>query len=248
MNDEEQQSLTAIRAAASEIAQAAEAVAACFDRGGRTVLLGSGTSGRIAIQEVSEMPPTFGVPADRFLAFGAGGSSMGPAAITPSEDDVVAAPRVLQALGVDRRDAVIGIAASGTTPFVVAGMAWARSAGAWTCGIANNPGTPLLEQAKLAILLETGPEVLCGSTRLKAGTAQKLALNRITTAAMVCCGRVIENHMVDVVVTIDKLRDRAARIVSDLGSTSRGQARDLLEAHEWSVRRALAAARRDVGA
>ena len=138
-------------------------------------------------------------------------------------------------------DGVIGLAASGTTPFVLAGIDAANDAGSWTCGIANNAGTPLLDRAALGILLDTGPEVLCGSTRLKAGTAQKLALNRITTAAMVGCGRVIENHMVDVVVTIDKLRARAVRIVADLARISPDRARALLDDHDWSVRAALTA-------
>lgn len=242
MDNEETETLQAVRQAASALGKAAEVVAARFLAGGRTVLLGSGTSGRIALQEVAEMPPTFGVPAEQFMAFGAGGPSMGQFAITASEDDIEAAPRTLDALGVGAGEVVIGVAASGTTPFVVAGVAWARRAGAWTCGLANNPETPLLEVADLGILLDTGPEVLTGSTRLKAGTAQKLALNRITTAAMVQSGRVVENHMVDVVVTIDKLRERSIRMVADLTGTTSGCARELLEGNEWSVRRALRAA------
>ena len=248
MDDEEQRTLAAVRAAAPAIAAAAERVAACFAAGGRTVLLGSGTSGRIALGEVAEMPPTFGVSAEQFIALGAGGRSLGAAAITTSEDDVDAGPRALRELGVGPSDAVIGVAASGTTPFVIAGVDAARAAGAWTCGIANNPRTPLLERSEHAILLATGPEVLSGSTRLQAGTAQKLALNRITTAAMVGCGRVVENHMVDVVVTIDKLRDRAVRIVSDLAELTSEGARALLERHGWSVRDALTAASEGGGA
>lgn len=242
MDDEEQRTLVAVRAAAPAIAVAAERVAACFSNGGRIVMLGSGTSGRIAVGEVAELPPTFGVDAQQFLALGAGGRSLGAAAITTSEDDVDAAPRALRELGIGPRDAVIGIAASGWTPFVLAGIDAAGAVDAWTCGIANNPGTALLERSAHAILLDTGPEVLCGSTRLQAGTAQKLALNRITTAAMVHCGRVIENHMVDVVVTLDKLRDRAVRIVGDLATVTPDAARALLETHGWSVRDALAAA------
>jgi N-acetylmuramic acid 6-phosphate etherase len=245
MTDEEEQALVAVREASETLAVAAEHVAAAFAGGGTVVLLGSGTSGRLAIQEVAELPPTFGVPASSFVALAAGGPSTGPAAITRSEDDVDAAPRALAALGIGEGDAVIGVAASGTTPFVQAGLTAARSRGAWTCGIASNPETPVLRSADLAVLLDTGPEVLTGSTRLKAGTAQKLALNRITTAAMVRCGRVVENHMVDVVVTIDKLRGRAARIVADLGGVSREEAARLLEEHGWAVRPALAALRGD---
>jgi N-acetylmuramic acid 6-phosphate etherase len=245
MDEEEEHVLAAVRRAAPSLARAARAVAERFQRGGRTILLGSGTSGRIAIQEVAELPPTFGVAEDRFVALAAGGASTGPAAVTSSEDDVEAAPRALESLGAGPADVVIGIAASGTTPFVLAGVAWGRGAGAWTCGIANNPGTPLLREAALPVLLDTGPEVLTGSTRLKAGTAQKLALNRITTAAMVQSGRVVENHMVDVVAVIDKLRGRAVRIVVDLGRTDAESARALLERHDWSVRAALKALGRE---
>jgi N-acetylmuramic acid 6-phosphate etherase len=177
MDDEERYTLAAVRAAAADLAEAAERIAACFVSGGRTILLGSGTSGRLAVGEVAEMPPTFGVGPDRFVAFGAGGRSLGASAIASSEDDVEAAPRALRELAIGSRDAVIGIAASGTTPFVLAGIEAAARVGAWTCGIANNPRTPLLESVAHAILLDTGPELLCGSTRLKAGTAQKLALN-----------------------------------------------------------------------
>lgn len=174
------------------------------------------------------------------MTLGAGGRSLGAAAITTSEDDVAAAPRALAELGIGPGDAVIGVAASGTTPFVIAGIDAGNGAGAWTCAIANNPGTPVLQRAAHAIFLDTGPEVLTGSTRLQAATAQKLALNRITTAAMVRCGRVVENHMVDVVVTIDKLRDRAVRIVSDLCDVAPDAARARLERAGWSVRGALA--------
>jgi N-acetylmuramic acid 6-phosphate etherase len=241
MDAEEAASIEAVRSAAASLANAAEAVAERFIDGGRTIFLGSGTSGRMAIQEVSEIPPTFGVSPERFVALVAGGPTTGPSAITASEDDVEAAPRELEALGVGPRDAVLGLAASGTTPFVVAGVTFAARSGAWTCGIANNAGTPLLAAADVPILLDTGPEVLTGSTRLKAGTAQKLALNRITTAAMVRSGRVVENHMVDVVVTLDKLRERAVRIVADLSGTRPERARRALERSDWCIRRALEA-------
>lgn len=245
LTDEEEQALAAVREASAALAVAADRVASVFAGGGTVVLLGSGTSGRLAIQEVAELPPTFGVPASSFVALVAAGPSAGPAAIARSEDDVEAAPTALGSLGIGAGDAVIGVAASGTTPFVVAGLAAARERGAWTCGIAGNPDTPVLREAAHAVLLDTGPEVLTGSTRLKAGTAQKLALNRITTAAMVRCGRVVENHMVDVVVTLDKLRDRAVRIVVDLGSVAPETAHALLEEHGWRVRPAVEATRRD---
>jgi N-acetylmuramic acid 6-phosphate etherase len=241
MNREEYQVLAAVENATPLLTRAAERVAAVFVAGGRTVFLGAGTSGRIALQEAAELPPTFGVPAESFTVMAAGGALMGPTAITRDEDDVRAAPDALSAMRIGPGDAVIGLAASGTTPFVRAGLQAAARARAWTCAIAHNPGAPLLRDGELGILLDTGPEVLTGSTRLKAGTAQKLALNRITTAAMVLAGRVADNHMIDLTGSTHKLQARAVRIVMDLGGLDEPQARLRLEAAGWSVRAALQA-------
>jgi N-acetylmuramic acid 6-phosphate etherase len=242
MDEEEPRTLDAVRAAAPAIARAAEAVAAAFLGGGTVVLLGSGTSGRLAVGEVAELGPTFGVPDGRFAALVAGGADSGPAAIAESEDDVRAIAAALGRHGVGVGDVVIGLAASGTTPFVLAGVRAAGGAGATTGGIASTAGTALLAAVDVPIHLATGPELLTGSTRLKAGTAQKLALNRITTAAMVLAGRVAGNHMVDVVASVSKLEGRAARIVADLAGVPAADARALLAAHGWRVRDALAAA------
>jgi len=239
MNRAERQVLAAVEQATPLLTRAAERVAAVFAAGGRTVFLGAGTSGRIALQEAAELPPTFGVPPESFTVMAAGGALMGPTAITRDEDDVLAAPDALRAMRIGPGDAVIGLAASGTTPFVRAGVQAAACARAWTCGIAHNPGAPLLHDGDLGILLDTGPEVLTGSTRLKAGTAQKLALNRITTAAMVLAGRVADNHMIDLTGSTQKLQARAVRIVMDLGGLDESQARQRLEAARWSVRAAL---------
>jgi len=239
MNREEHQVLAAVEKATALLTRAAERIAAVFAAGGRTVFLGAGTSGWIALQEAAELPPTFGVPQEAFTVMAAGGALMGPAAITPDEDDVLAAPNALSAMPIGPGDAVIGLAASGTTPFVRAGVQAAARARAWTCGIAHNPGAPLLRDGELGILLDTGPEVLTGSTRLKAGTAQKLALNRITTAAMVLAGRVAGNHMIDLTGSTQKLQARAIRIVMDLGGLDEVNARQRLEAAGWSVRAAL---------
>ena len=239
MNREEHQVLAAVEEATPLLTRAAEQVAAVFVTGGRTVFLGAGTSGRIALQEAAELPPTFGVPQESFTVMAAGGALMGPTAITRTEEDVLAAPNALSVMRIGPGDAVIGLAASGTTPFVRAGLQAAARAGAWTCGIAHNPGAPLLRDGELGILLDTGPEVLTGSTRLKAGTAQKLALNRITTAAMVLAGRVADNHMIDLTGSNQKLQARAIRIVMDLGGLDEFHARQRLEAAHWSVRAAL---------
>lgn len=239
MNKEEYQVLAAVEQAAPLLARAAEQVAGVFGAGGRTVFIGSGTSGRIALQEAAELPPTFGVPPDSFMVMAVGGALTGPAALTWNEDDVQAAPDALSRSRIGQGDAVIGLAASGTTPFVRAGLRAAGQAGAWTCGIANNPGAPLLADGAMGILLDTGPEVLTGSTRLKAGTAQKLALNRITTAAMVLAGRVAENHMIDLTGSNQKLRKRALRIVMELSGADEGEAEERLRHSGWSVRAAL---------
>jgi N-acetylmuramic acid 6-phosphate etherase len=240
MNAEETRVLAAIEQAAPLLAEAAQRVCSAFLAGARTVFIGAGTSGRIAAQEAAELPPTFGVPADRFVALISGSRlAAGEAAIAATEDDVSAAPEALERLGIKPADAVLGIAASGATPFVLAGIEAAARAGAWTCGIASNPGSALLDTAQTGILLDTGPEILTGSTRLKAGTAQKLALNRITTAAMVVAGRVVENHMVELSGSNRKFRDRSIRIVMDLAAVDEARAVFLLESSQWSVRAAL---------
>ena len=242
MNNEERAVLDALDNAATQLAVAADRVHDIYTGGGRLFLLGAGTSGRLAVQEAAELPATFGVPPESFVAFIASGPTGGPSAITSTEDDVVAATAALTAAGCGPDDGVIALAASGTTPFVLAGVRHARVQGAWTCGIANNPRTPLLTAADLGILLDTGPEVVTGSTRLKAGTAQKAALNRITTAAMVRAGKVISNLMVEVTATNAKLRGRCVRIVSELTGESRSHSEMLLRDHDWNIRAAIVAA------
>ncbi len=207
--------------------------------GGRIIYVGAGTSGRVATMDAAEMPPTFGVDPNPFIALIAGGAHAGSTAIEDAEDNGVAAIQALNDLKVSRNDVVIGIAASGSTPFVVAAIKHAREKGLWTCGIANNNNTPVITEADLGIFLDTGPEVLTGSTRLKAGTAQKLALNRISTGAMVLNGKVIENLMVDVKAKNAKLKDRCCRIVTELTNLTKEEAWDRLESHNWSIRKVI---------
>jgi N-acetylmuramic acid 6-phosphate etherase len=239
MDEEERATLRAVADAAPEIAITANKAAEAFRKGGRVVYVGAGTSGRVATADAAEMPPTFGIDPSRFVAVIAGGSTAGSTAVEDAEDDSGAAIVAMNELELTWDDIVIGIAASGTTPFVVAAVRHARQKGLWTCGIANNPRTPLLEEADLGILLDTGPEVLTGSTRLKAGTAQKLALNRISTAAMVLNGKVVQNLMVDVKAKNAKLKTRCARIVNELTGITVDEARQVLESNNWSIRAAL---------
>ncbi len=239
MNEEELIVLRAMQAAEDSIAIAIDRVAEAYIRGGRVIYLGSGTSGRIATTDAAEMPPTFGIESDRFVSLVSGGVQASSKAVEDAEDDPHQAVIALNELRVDTRDVVIGLAASGTTPFVLGGIRHAKQKGIWTCGIANNKNTPLLEFADHPILLDTGPEVLTGSTRLKAGTAQKLVLNRISTGAMVRAGKVIENLMVDVRAKNHKLKERCARIVKELAPVTFDEAYDLLENNDWNIRRVL---------
>lgn len=239
MNEEEQIVFRALQAAEDSLATVAQKAAEAFLNGGRIVYLGAGTSGRIALMDAAEMPPTFGIESDRFMAVVAGVNEAYGGAVEDAEDNEFAAIRTMNDLRLNRRDIVIGLAASGKTPFVVSGVRHARQKGVWTCGIANNRGTPLLEEAELGILLDTGPEVLTGSTRLKAGTAQKMALNRISTASMILAGKVIENLMVDVRANNQKLKERCARIVMELSTATYDEAWFALETTDWSVRGAV---------
>lgn len=239
MNREEQAVMHALESAESTLAQCAERVANAFCKGFRTIYVGAGTSGRIAIMDAAEMPPTFGIEGQRFVALQAGGNDATQTAKEDAEDSSTAAIIDLNELNLQVGDVVIGLAASGRTPYVLAAIRHARQKGVWTCGIANNKNSPLIQEADLGILLDTGPEVLTGSTRLKAGTAQKLALNRISTAAMVLSGKVIENLMVDVKAKNEKLKLRCVRIVRELTTLTEEEATLALSECEWNIRTVL---------
>jgi N-acetylmuramic acid 6-phosphate etherase len=239
MNEEEAAVLRAMEQAEDALATVIERAAAAYRNGGRIVYVGAGTSGRISVMDAAEMPPTFGIPADRFVAVIPGGLEAMVQAVEVAEDDEYAAIDAMNALKLKREDIVIGVAASGKTPFVIAAVHHAQQKGIWTCGIANNRQSPLLEAADFAVLLDTGPEILTGSTRLKAGTSQKLALNRISTGAMILNGKVIENLMVDVKATNQKLKERCARIVCELSPATYEEAWTLLEDCGWNIRAAV---------
>ncbi|MGH9050373.1 MAG: N-acetylmuramic acid 6-phosphate etherase [Acidimicrobiia bacterium] len=243
MNVEELGVLRAVEAASARLAEVAEWVAKAYAGGGRIVYIGAGTSGNVAAMDAAEMPATFGVACDRFLALTTAATVTAPGRTIGPEDDTTSAPAALDALAAGPADLVVALAASGSTPVVVAGLAHGRRRGCATVGIANNPGTPLLTAADLPILLDTGPEVVTGSTRLKAATAQKLALNRVSTTAMVLLGRVVSNLMVEVAPANAKLKARCIRIVSELTGADADEARAGLERHQWLVRPVLDEAR-----
>ena len=238
----------AVAGAAAALAQAIDAIAQRLQAGGRLFYLGAGTSGRLGVLDAAECPPTFCSAPELVQGVLAGGA---PALLRSSEglEDLFDAGRSdLEARGFGSGDALVGIAAGGTTPYVHGGLAHARSLGALAIAMACVPAEQVPMPCDIDIRLLTGPEVLTGSTRLKAGTATKMALNILSTGVMVRLGKVYGNRMVDVAVTNSKLEDRALRILSDLANVSREQGRDLLEASAGSVKLALVMARRSLDA
>ena len=215
LNREDARVALAVRRELPKIARAVDAIAKALQRGGRLIYIGAGTSGRLAVLDAAECPPTFGTPPRMVQAIIAGGERALRHAVEGAEDSAVNGARDLRRAAVSRRDVVLGISASGTTPFVLGALKFARRRGAVTVGITSNPRSPLARQARIAIAPDTGPEVIAGSTRLKAGTAQKLVLNLLSTAAMVRLCRVYENWMVYVALTNQKLRRRGARILQE---------------------------------
>lgn len=215
MLDNQMAALVAVRNALPALGRAAEAAAARL-QGGRLVYAGAGASGRLAVQDGVELHPTFGWPRDRLRYLIAGGEPALVASVEGAEDDAAAGVAGVDALGIGKGDVVIAVAASGRTTFTCAVQRRARGAGALTIALANNPGTPLLEEAEIPVLLATGAEFLAGSTRMTAGTAQKIALNLLSTQTMILLGRVYQGFMVDVVPSNAKLVARAKGIVQAL--------------------------------
>ncbi|WP_457627320.1 N-acetylmuramic acid 6-phosphate etherase [Oceanithermus sp.] len=223
--------LAAVRAALGPLERAAEGAAARLREGsGRLVYAGAGTSGRLAVLDAVELAPTFGWPHERLHYLLAGGEGALVRSAEAAEDEAEAGRRRVAEAGVGPDDVFVGVAASGRTPFTVAALEAARERGAFTVGLANNPDTPLLAAAEVGVLLETGPEVIAGSTRLAAGTAQKVALNLFSTLLMVRLGRVYSNLMVGVQASNAKLARRAAGIVAKISSCPLDEAERALEA------------------
>ncbi|WP_169946391.1 N-acetylmuramic acid 6-phosphate etherase [Microbispora sp. H11081] len=238
----------AVGRAVPEISAAIDAIAARMADGGRLLYVGAGTSGRLAVLDASECPPTFGTHPDLVQGIIAGGEAALVRSVEGAEDDAEAGAAVIRAKAVGPLDSVVGISASGRAPYVVAAVEQARRLGALTVGVACNTGTPLARAADHAIEAVVGPEVVTGSTRLKAGTAQKLVLNMISTITMIRSGRTYGNYMVDVVASNSKLVDRAARIVSDITGTRVPRAREVLEDAGRDVKTAVVMIERGVGA
>jgi N-acetylmuramic acid 6-phosphate etherase len=244
---EQRQAVDAVLAQTREIVEAVDAIAARMRRGGRLHYVGAGSSGRVGVLDATEMPPTFGTPPDLVCAHIAGGPMTLVRAIEGAEDDLEAGDSAMRdhVLG---GDSVIGISAGGGAAFVVAAVERARAIGAYTAAIVSVADSPLARAAQTAIVLATGAEALTGSTRLKAGSAQKIALNTVSTAVMVLLGKVYDNLMVDVVAGNRKLRDRALRLVRTIANVSEARARELLAGAGGRVKVAVVMERRGVDA
>ncbi|MBO4271552.1 N-acetylmuramic acid 6-phosphate etherase [Microbispora triticiradicis] len=238
----------AVGRAVPAISAAVDAIAARMAGGGRLLYVGAGTSGRLAVLDASECPPTFGTHPDLVQGIIAGGEAALVRSVEGAEDDAGAGAAVIRDKQVGPLDSVVGISASGRAPYVVGAVEEARRRGALTVGLACNTGTPLARAAEREIEVIVGPEVVTGSTRLKAGTAQKLVLNMISTITMIRSGRTYGNFMVDVVASNSKLVDRAARIVSDITGAGVPDAREVLEHAGRDVKTAVVMIERGVGA
>ncbi len=247
MNAEDQKVAVAIAQVIPVIAMAVDIIVSRLRAGGRLIYVGAGTSGRLGILDAAECPPTFGVSSDQVLGIIAGGPDALVSALEGVEDDAAGGER--DVLAVARpADTVVGLSASGRTPYTVSAVRAARRLGVVTVAVACNPGSPLAQAAELAIEVPVGPEVIQGSTRLKAGTAQKLVLNMLSTATMVRLGRVYRNYMVDMQALNEKLRRRAVLIVQLATGASPEEAVQVLAAAGWHVKLAVVMYLAQVGA
>lgn len=248
MNREDRKVALAVGREIPAIARAVDAIVAGIRKGGRLIYVGAGSSGRMAVLDAAECQPTFGTPPTLVQALIAGGARAITQAVEGAEDDVRRAERELRARRLTRNDAVVGVTASGTTPFVLAALKYARGRAATTVAITSNRRMPVARLAKIVIAAEVGPEVLTGSTRMKAGTAQKLVLNMLSTATMARLGRVYENLMIDVVLTNEKVAKRALRILAEASGKSVSAAEHALRAAGHNMRVALVMLKLQVGA
>ena len=239
MNDENRTVTDAIERCIPSIEKVTAVVVQAFEKGGRLIYLGAGTSGRLGVLDASECPPTFGVSPDMVVGVIAGGDYALRHAIEGAEDDETIAQEQLKELGLVKEDVVVGISASGRTPYVVAGLSYAKEVGCYTGAISNSPNAVISNVADIGIEAITGPEVVTGSTRMKAGTAQKLILNMITTAAMIRVGKIFKGYMVDVQPTNQKLKQRATNILSKITGFSQEEARVHLEKNDFDLKVAI---------
>lgn len=245
--DDQLNAVRAVQAAAPVLAAAVDAATSRLAQGGRLIYVGAGTSGRLGMLDAAELPPTFSWPPERALAMMAGGADAARSAIEGAEDNAEAGQAALHAAQVTGHDVVLLIAASGRTPYALGALRAAQAVGALTVAIVNNPGSVLAEQAHHAVVLDTGPEVITGSTRLKAGTAQKIALNTFSSALMVRQHKVYRSLMVDMRPTNHKLHQRAIHMTARAASVSDDVAQAMLQRADHQVKVAIVALQRDIG-
>ena len=239
MNQEDKQVPLAIEKCLPQIAQAVECIVAAFQQGGRLVYIGAGTSGRLGVLDASECPPTFGVLPEMVKGIIAGGERALRHPIEGAEDSKSQAVVDLQTIQFSSKDVLVGIAASGRTPYVISALEYAKSLGSVTASIASNPNSAMANIVDIAIDTVVGPEVLTGSSRLKSGTAQKLVLNMLTTASMILMGKCYQNLMVDVQASNEKLKARAIRIVMQATDCDQALAEDTLKQADQNAKLAI---------
>ena len=239
MNDEDKQVPLAIEKCLPQIAQAVECIVAAFQQGGRLVYIGAGTSGRLGVLDASECPPTFGVSPEMVKGIIAGGERALRHPIEGAEDSKAQAVVDLQTIQLSSKDVLVGIAASGRTPYVIGALEYAKSLGSVTVSIASNPNSAMANIVDIAIDTVVGPEVLTGSSRLKSGTAQKLVLNMLTTASMILMGKCYQNLMVDVQASNEKLKARAIRIVMQATDCDKALAEETLKQADQNAKLAI---------
>ena len=239
MNKEDKQVPLAIEKCLPQIAQAVECIVAAFQQGGRLVYIGAGTSGRLGVLDASECPPTFGVSPEMVKGIIAGGERALRHPIEGAEDSKTHAVVDLQTIQFSSKDVLVGIAASGRTPYVIGALEYAKSLGSVTVSIASNPNSAMANIVDIAIDTVVGPEVLTGSSRLKSGTAQKLVLNMLTTASMILMGKCYQNLMVDVQASNEKLKARAIRIVMQATDCEKALAEETLKLADQNAKLAI---------
>ena len=239
MNEEDKQVPLAIEKCLPQIAQAVERIVAAFQQGGRLVYIGAGTSGRLGVLDASECPPTFGVSPEMVKGIIAGGERALRHPIEGAEDSKAQAEVDLQTIQLSSKDVLVGIAASGRTPYVIGALEYAKSLGSVTVSIASNPNSAMANIVDIAIDTVVGPEVLTGSSRLKSGTAQKLVLNMLTTASMILMGKCYQNLMVDVQASNEKLKARAIRIVMQATDCDKSLAEETLKQADQNAKLAI---------
>lgn len=239
MNQEDKQVPLAIEKCLPQIAQAVECIVAAFQQGGRLVYIGAGTSGRLGVLDASECPPTFGVSPEMVKGIIAGGERALRHPIEGAEDSKEQAVVDLQTIHFSSKDVLVGIAASGRTPYVIGALEYAKSLGSVTVSIASNPNSAMANIVDIAIDTVVGPEVLTGSSRLKSGTAQKLVLNMLTTASMILMGKCYQNLMVDVQASNEKLKARAIRIVMQATDCDKALAEETLKQADQNAKLAI---------